>query len=186
MTLEAEEVQRVAKELLAKRPLYLDTETTGLEDRDEVIEICVLDPDGRVLVESLVKPTVPISLDAGRVHGITQAMLKDAPPWPEVWTDVQQVLEGREIAVYNAEYDLRLMRQSHRAHGIPWTLEGARFHCLMLLYARFYGQWNHRRGGFRWQSLDAASRQSGISLLNTHRARDDAALARAILLHMAT
>jgi DNA polymerase-3 subunit epsilon len=184
--LESEEVQRIAQELIARRPLYLDTETTGLEDRDEVIEICVLDPDGRVLVESLVKPTVPISLDAGRVHGITQAMLEDAPSWPEVWPEVQQILEGRQIAVYNAEFDLRLMRQSHRTHGMPWTLENASFHCLMLLYARFYGRWNHRRGGFQWQSLEAASRQSGISLLNTHRARDDAALARAILLHMAT
>jgi DNA polymerase-3 subunit epsilon len=186
MTLERDEVHRLAQELLARRPLYLDTETTGLKDRDEVIEICVLDPDGRVLVESLVKSTVPISLDAGRVHGITQAMLTDAPSWLDVWPGVQQVLEGREIAVYNAEYDLRLMRQSHRAHGMPWTLENANFHCLMLLYARFYGKWNHRRGGFRWQSLEAASRQSGVPLLNTHRAKDDAALARAILLHMAT
>jgi DNA polymerase-3 subunit epsilon len=186
MSLESEEVQRIARELIARQPLYLDTETTGLEDRDQVVEICVLDPGGRVLVESLVKPTVPISLDARRVHGITQAMLKEAPSWPEVWPGVQKVLEGREVAIYNAEYDLRLMRQSHRAHGMPWMLETASFHCLMLLYARFYGRWNHRRGGFQWQSLEAASRQSGISLLNTHRAKDDAALARAILLHMAT
>jgi DNA polymerase III epsilon subunit-like protein len=186
MTLERDEVRRLAQELLAKHPMYLDTETTGLKDRDEVIEICVLDSNGRVSVESLVKPTVPISLDAGRVHGITQEMLQDAPSWPEIWPDVHQVLEGREIAIYNVEYDLRLIRQSHRAHGMPWTLEQTNFHCLMLLYARFYGRWNHRRGGFQWQSLELAAQQSGISLFNTHRAKDDAALARAILLHMAT
>jgi len=67
---------------LNKKLAYLDTETTGLKDYDQIVEICLLDNDGAVLIDSLVKPTVKIPLDATRIHGITDAMVSSAPTWP--------------------------------------------------------------------------------------------------------
>jgi DNA polymerase III epsilon subunit-like protein len=55
----------------------------------------------------------------------------------------------------------------------------------MHLYAQFHGEWDRRRGSFRWQKLESAARQNGILLRNTHRACDDALLTRAVLRHMA-
>jgi hypothetical protein len=44
--------------------LIVDTETTGLSIKDEVIQIAIIDLDGKVLLNTLLKPTVSISTEA--------------------------------------------------------------------------------------------------------------------------
>jgi DNA polymerase-3 subunit epsilon len=167
------------------RPVYLDTETTGLDGAAEVIEICVLDTDGSPLVHTLVKPRFPVPPDATRIHGITNAMVALAPAWPEVWPEIEIALRGRQVGIYNADFDLRLMRASHSKHRMPWQAGLFRSFCIMKLYAQFYGQWNGRYGSYRWQSLAEAGRQCGLTLPNAHRAQADTLLARALLEYMA-
>jgi DNA polymerase III epsilon subunit-like protein len=174
-----------AQSAVALQPVYLDTETTGMDPVDQVIEICVLDFDGAVLVESLVRPTRPISPGARRVHGIGDSIVRGAPSWAELWPRVCEVLSGRQVAIYNADFDLRLMRQSHRAHGLEWRPADVQSVCVMELYARYNGLWDARRRSFRWVSLEDAGQQCGIRLPNAHRAKADAMLARAILEYMA-
>src|SRR5512137_696491 len=84
---------------LNKRPIYLDTETTGLKNADQIVEICLLDHDGTVLVDSLVRPTVKIPPDATRVHHITDAMVAAAPTWPELWPQLEPLLTQRRIVI---------------------------------------------------------------------------------------
>jgi DNA polymerase III subunit epsilon len=168
-----------------RQPVYLDTETTGLNATDQIVEICLIDSDGRCLFESLVKPTGQIPLEATRVHGITSAMVADAPAWREVWPQVESALTGRPLGIFNAEYDLRLMEQSHRVHGLDWSTPACTPFCIMKLYAQFRGEWDARRGAYRWQSLENARLQCRLELPNAHRARADALLARAVLQFMA-
>lgn len=182
---ERDRMRHMAQELLAQDPVFLDTETTGIGPKDEVIEICVLDSDGEILVDTLVKPLGKIHPEAVRHHGITETMLAGAPSWPAIWPEVEASVGVGRVAIYNAEFDVRMMRQSHQKHGMKWTLDDDRFDCIMYLYAEFYGDWDRRRESFRWQKLEAAARQSGILLRNTHRARDDALLTRAVLRFMA-
>lgn len=180
------EAIREAQALLRTRPLYLDTETTGTGPNAEVIEIGILDDDERELFSSLVRPRGAIDPAAARVHGITPEMLANAPSWADIWPAAQAVLEGQRVGVYNAEFDLRLMKQTHIRAWLRWTLPETNFFCLMKLYARFYGDWDPRRGSYRWQSLEMAGRQCHISLPNAHRAVDDCRLTRALLHHMAS
>jgi DNA polymerase-3 subunit epsilon len=169
---------------LNKKPIYLDTETTGLNERDQIVEICLLEHDGSIAFQSLVKPTIKIPPDATRVHHITEAMVSAAPTWPEVWPQIETLLTMRRIAIYNAEYDLRLMKQSHLAHGLFWSPAISHF-CIMKLYAQFRGDWNSRAGNYRWHSLDDARAQCGLGLPNAHRAHADTLLARAVLHYVA-
>jgi DNA polymerase-3 subunit epsilon len=169
---------------LNKKPIYLDTETTGLKDYDQIVEICLLDHDGSIAFQSLVKPTVKIPPDATRVHHITDALVSTAPTWPEIWPQVEAVVTVRRIAIYNADYDLRLMQQSNRAHGLAWSTPISHF-CIMKLYAQFRGDWNSRAGNYRWHSLDDARWQCGLDLPNAHRAQADTLLARAVLHYVA-
>ena len=169
---------------LNKKPIYLDTETTGLKENDQVVEICLLEHDGSIVFESLVNPTVKVPPEATRVHHITDTMVSTAPAWPEIWPQVETLLTTRRIAIYNAEYDLRLMEQSHRAHGLIWSTPVSHF-CIMKLYAQFRGDWNSRAGNYRWYSLDDARGQCGLDLPNAHRAYADTLLARAVLLFVA-
>ena len=169
---------------LRKQPVYLDTETTGLNPTDQIVEISFVDHDGSGLYESLVKPMIPIPLDATRVHGINAATVKDAPTWPEIWPQVEAILSTRRVAIYNADYDLRLLQQTQRAHQLDWPLTVSNF-CIMKLYAQFRGEWDSRRGSYRWHKLDEARYQCHLDLPNAHRARADALLARAVLHYVA-
>jgi DNA polymerase-3 subunit epsilon len=173
------------KEKLKHEPLYLDTETTGLGPNDEIVEVSLLDTQGEILVDSLVKPTRSIPRDAITIHGITDEMVADAPTWEQVWPSVEAQISGNEVAIYNADFDLRMMRQSHNIHKMVWNVEESKFFCIMILYAAFNGEWDFKRGSFRWQSLERARAQLSLPLANTHRAKDDALLARSVLLAIA-
>jgi DNA polymerase III epsilon subunit-like protein len=175
-----------AKAMVERQPVYLDTETTGIGPNDNILEISIIDHDGRILVDTLVKPVGTISTPAMAIHGITEEMVSDAPRWGDVWGMIESVLADRLLGIYNADFDLRMMQQSHALNWMQWAEPaGLEVFCIMKLYAQFYGMWNPRRGSFRWQSLDSAGRQCGIHLPNTHRAKDDALLTQALLQHMA-
>ena len=175
-----------ARQRLAEKPLFLDTETTGIERNSQIVEICILDDDGEIVFESLVRPTSSIPADVVRIHHITNEMVARAPGWHHVWPQVQAVLAGRLVGIYNAEFDLRMFQQTHASYNLRWPLNpGFTSFCIMKLYAQFYGDWNPSRGSYRWHSLEAAGRQSRVPLPNSHRAQDDASLARAILHYIA-
>lgn len=178
---------QLAKEKIKSNPVYLDTETTGYARDSEIVEVCALDDQGEVLFESLVKPTQPIPRDAVRIHGITNEMVSSAPSWMSVWPNLERVLSGHVVGIYNAEFDLRLIQQTHNKYRMKWASR-ADFtpFCIMKLYAQYYGEWNHSRGSYRWHSLEDAGRQCHIPLPNSHRARDDCLLARALLHFMAS
>lgn len=169
--------------LLAQRPVYLDTETTGLERRAEIVEIAILDHDGTPLIDTLVKPRLPIPWEVVRIHGITDRHVQHAPTWAEVWPQVETILSTRTVGIYNAGFDLRMLEQSHKIARLPWHGDGLRTFCIMQIYARYYGE--RRNNSFRWQSLAKAAVQCRLSLANSHRAADDARLARAVLHHIA-
>lgn len=175
------EAAHLARVRLQAGPYYLDTETTGLGPQDEIIEVCLLDADGQVKFESLVCPTHPIPMDAVGLHGITDAMVESAPRWVDVWPRLRDLMQARSIAVYNADFDARLLRQTQAIHGLTEAVDTSGFFCLMQLYAQYRGEWDNSRRSFRWQSLETARRQVGLDLPNAHRARDDALLARALL-----
>jgi len=177
---------QIAREKLALNPLYLDTETTGREQSSEIIEISIIDDVGQVVFESLVKPTRLIPLEVTRIHGITNEMVKGSPNWMSVWPRVRDVLTGRIVGIYNAEFDLRMIKQTLEKFRMAWTTpENFSSFCIMKLYAQYKGEWNNMRGAYRWHSLENAGRQCRIPLPNSHRARDDSLLARAVLHYMA-
>jgi len=167
------------------QPLFLDTETTGVRSSAEIIEICLLDHNGEVLLDSLVRPRLPIPPESTRIHGITDAMVATAPTWGELWPQVQAILESRPIGIYNADFDLRLMKQTHQQLGLLWPQIQFDPFCIMKIYAQFYGEWDIHRNAYRWQSLEKAGQRFNIPLPNSHRARDDALLARAVLQQIA-
>ena len=176
---------KMAQALLEQKPIYLDTETTGLEQSDEIVELAIVDFDGRVLFDSLVRPKNSIPAGATRVHRITDLMVKNAPTWSEVWLQISAILAGRVTAIYNAEFDIRLMKQTAQKNSILWNPPYQANSCIMELYARYFGAWDEYHKSFTWQSLEKAAGHCKIALPNTHRAKDDAILARAVLHHMA-
>lgn len=174
-----------ARQVLALNPIFLDTETTGTGPDDVVIEVGIVNLDGIVLYDSLVNPGMHIPEESSAVNEITDEMVANSPTWQDAWEDIETILEGHVLGMYNAEFDLRLLKQSCLQSGIPWTLNTNRSFCVMNMYAAFYGEWNMRRSGFRYHKLENAGRMSKIPLPNSHHAADDAKLTAALFKYMA-
>jgi DNA polymerase III subunit epsilon len=174
-----------ARLLLEANPIYLDTETTGLHQSAEIIEIGIVDDQENILFEQRIRPRGKIDPAAGRVHGITHEMLVNAPTWDQVWPMAESVLMNRKVGVYNVEFDLRLIKQSNQRSWIRSNILDSSFFDIMAIYAQFYGDWDAYHKSFRFQSLEMAGRQCGIHLHNTHNAVDDCLLTRALLHTMA-
>ena len=176
-----------AEKTMAGRPIFLDTETTGLDDADQVCDIAVVDFDGVILFETLVKPTVSIPRSATAIHGIDDQMVKDAPAFGDIAERLAAVLDGRQLVViYNAAFDRKLLRQSARAVGLAdWGFTTPTT-CAMTWYAQFWGDWNDYHGNYKWQSLSAAARGCGLKIPDgIHRARVDCELTRQVVKFMA-
>ena len=167
-----------AQELSLEGPLFLDTETTGLHNTAEIIEICIIGPDGQALLDSLVRPRRSIPPNVVRVHGITDEMVRGAPTWLHLWPRLEAILRGGLMGAYNAEFDLRMFQQSHQLNGMPWRMPPLRVFDVMKLYMDFSGA----PGSLK---LEEVGRQCGITLPNSHRARDDALLALEVFLYIA-
>jgi DNA polymerase-3 subunit epsilon len=172
-----------ARAVLDKSPVFLDTETTGLGSEDEIIELSIIDHDGSLLFDSLIRPTKPIPTDATAIHGITNDDVQTARPWPIVWPEVRGFLFGRLIVIYNQEFDLRMLQQTHSRYKMPWK-ERLNTFDLMKLYAEFRGEWDPRRRSYRYISLSAAGKQCSIALPNSHRSAADSLLTRSVLMHI--
>jgi DNA polymerase III epsilon subunit-like protein len=172
-----------ARQALSNKPVYLDTETTGLDPKDEIVEISIVDDDGAVLLDKFVRPSMPIPHEATRIHGITNEDVKSAMPWPILWREVRPLLSGRLIVMYNAEFDVRMMKQSMVKYRQPWNERLDTFD-LLKVYAEFRSEWDMKRQSYRYFSLDAAGKQAQIALPNAHRATADSLLTRALLHHI--
>lgn len=174
------------RQILARNPVFIDTETTGFSSEDVVIEIGVVDLQGNTLFESLLKPVIPIPPDSIAVHGITEAMVANSPSWKDTWEQLQPVLAGRMVGMYNADFDLRMIKQTHARYWLDWTLADNYFFCVMKLYAAFYGKMSNRGRGYQLHKLEAAGSACSIPLSNSHRATDDALLTAALFRYIAS
>ena len=170
---------RRAQEILAKKPLYIDTETTGLGKDAEVIELAIVDDSGQVLMDQLFRPAASIPPEAIKVHKITDAMVANKPVWGIYWPTIRSLFFGKTLAAYNYDYDLRLIYQSNTRYGV--RNEPLNGFCVMKLYAQFRGNWDNQRGRYMWYRLEQAGAAAGIAIPNSHRAVDDTLLTRALL-----
>lgn len=166
------------------RTVFLDTETTGLGPEAEIVDIAVVGLDGTVCLDTLVKPTQPIPPEAAAVHGITDAMVADAPPWRLVYPLIEWWLDHRSVVIYNAQFDLKMIDQCRRAAGLRDGLDPALAYCAMLQYSAFDGTPGKYPGSMKWHKLERAAERFGITP-GTHRALADAEACRQVVLAMA-
>lgn len=115
--------------------VFLDTETTGLKSRDQVIDLAVVGTRGQVLLNALIRPTCSIQPKAQAIHGITSSMLRSSPTFKDLYPKILEAIGGRGIIGWNIKFDLTLLEQTAEAwHLSPATLTG---YCLMTRYADF-------------------------------------------------
>ena len=107
------------------RQIILDTETTGLEvsDGNRIIEIGCVELLNRKLTGNnlhfYVNPERDSHEDALRVHGLTTEFLRDKPKFAEVAEEILRYLEGAEIIIHNAAFDIGFLDKELERLGKP-------------------------------------------------------------------
>ncbi len=94
------------------RQIVLDTETTGLEPGDghRIIEIGAVELIDRRLsgqhFHQYLNPERDIEDGALEVHGITREFLQDKPVFEDVAQEFLDFIEGAELLIHNAPFDI--------------------------------------------------------------------------------
>jgi DNA polymerase-3 subunit epsilon len=119
--------------------LVFDTETTGLtlhpkapaEMQPRIVEFggIFLNPEtGEVAgeVQSLINPEMPIPAETTKIHGITDAMVQDAPTFAQFMPDLFETLKRAKVIVaHNLPFDRHILNYECRRCGealLYWPL----------------------------------------------------------------
>ncbi len=159
------------------RQIFLDTETTGLspESGDRVVEIGCIEMFNRRLTGNnkhfYLNPERRNAPDAVKVHGLTDEFLADKPLFSSVAEELMEYLEGAEVIIHNAAFDVAFLDlELERIGRRPFrAVAGTITDSLGLAREMFPGKSN---------SLDALCRRLDVdnSARTTHGALLDAGL----------
>ncbi len=118
------------------RQIVLDTETTGLEvsESHRIIEVAALElvnreKTGKFLHFHL-NPERNIDAGATRVHGMTNEFLKDKPKFASIADELLQFIEGAELLIHNAPFDLGFLNWEFSLWRSSWP--GLASYCTVL------------------------------------------------------
>jgi hypothetical protein len=138
-----------AKEILDDHDKYIivDTETSGLGDRAEVLEICAMNLQEEVVLECFLMPTGTISPEAIAIHGLTKEVLqqKGAITWDNSADKIKQALAGKIMLAYNSSFDQKMIMQTAALYGYDSPVKEA--FCIMRLRQQFTGTKNTEKLG---------------------------------------
>lgn len=107
------------------RQIVLDTETTGLsaENGDRIIELGCVELLNRKLtgnnLHCYFNPGRDSHEDALKVHGISNEFLRDKPRFSERVQEILQYLEGAELIIHNAAFDVGFLNKELELAGLP-------------------------------------------------------------------
>lgn len=107
------------------RQIFLDTETTGLaaDAGDRVVEIGCVELFNRKLTGNnkhfYLNPGRVSHEEALKVHGLTSEFLKDKPGFGAVVDDLLAYLEGADVFIHNAPFDVGFLNMELALIGRP-------------------------------------------------------------------
>lgn len=94
------------------RQVFLDTETTGLDPRQghRIVEVAGVEMINRRLsgnrFHRYVNPERDIDAGALQVHGLSSDFLQDKPRFADIVDELLAFLQGAELVIHNAPFDL--------------------------------------------------------------------------------
>lgn len=172
--------------------VVIDTETTGLGEDAEIIEIAIINMRGEVLLDTLVRPTQSIPPEVTVINHITNEMVADAPAWRDVFPRVLGIITNHKWLAWNSAFDARMLKQSCFHSEIfagksayYGSLVTSRIHTSHIdakaVYDQWYGEFDEKRKAFKRQSLTTAAARHGVSVEGAHRALADCKMVLAVL-----
>lgn len=151
-------------------PLFaiVDIETTGgSAERGKIIEIAIIIHNGKKIMKrfsSLVDPDCSIPYFITQHTGITDTMVRDAPPFHSIAKEIIELTEGAVFVAHNVKFDYGFVRAAFKELG--YTFQRKTLCTVRLSRSTFPGLPSYSLGNL-CECLD-------ISIQNRHRAMGDA------------
>lgn len=153
----------------------IDIETTGTRpDKDRITEIAILLHDGEQVVKrycTLVNPECRIPMEISRLTGITDDMVRNAPPFYAIAKEVVELTKDAVFVAHNVRFDYGFIKSAFRELGYMYQRKTL---CTVRLSRKTFKGLPSYSLGRLCESLD-------IRIKDRHRASGDAE-ATAILL----
>ena len=159
------------------REIVLDTETTGLDVRnDRIIEIGCIElqnhiPTGETF-HTYVNPKCQIAEAAIEVHGITEDFLTGKPEFSDIADDLNRFLASDPLIIHNAAFDLGFLNAEFDRIGYGKLPPGRSVDTLMIARRKFPGGQNSLDGLCRRFNIDNSSRTFHGALLDAELLAD--------------
>ena len=160
----------------------IDFESAGTAPglTDEPVQIAVVHWNGESLervLDSYLKPSRPVTWAAREVHGISDEMLRGAPPLLDLWPKIREALRDRWVVVHGGATEKRFL-SVFPFHGFgPWvdTLPLAR---------AIYPSLESHALGETIESLGLCQKLTTWENFRWHDAASDAAASLVLLEHL--
>ncbi len=162
------------------RQVVLDTETTGLEvsQGHRIIEIGCVElvnrrATGKVFHRYL-NPERAVDEGARAVHGLTEERLRAEPKFAEVFTEFSAFIDGAELVIHNAPFDLGFVNAEFARAGAEVRVdEMCRVLDTLVLARRMHpGQRNSLDALCKRYAVDNTQRELHGALLDAHLLAD--------------
>lgn len=103
------------EEIIIKREVIFDTETTGLSDKDKIVEISFIEVIDGVKTgrsyQTFFNPLIRISKKACEIHKITNEDVKDAPLFREKAEEIIRFIGTSSLVAHNATFDMKFLNR---------------------------------------------------------------------------
>ncbi|MBK9413548.1 MAG: GIY-YIG nuclease family protein [Bacteroidetes bacterium] len=146
----------------------VDIETTGTyAAAHSITEIAILLHDGEKVIErysTLINPGTTLAPFITRLTGITNDMLRSAPPFHEVAKKIWEMTDDAVFVAHNVNFDYSFIREEFKQLGADFKRK--KLCTVRLSRAAFPGQASY--------SLGTICNQLGIKINDRHRALGDA------------
>ena len=155
----------------------IDFETANNE-RSSVCSVgIVIVRDGKIVDKfySLIKPEPEYyNYWCSQVHGLSLDDTMEAPVFPDVWAQIEPMIEGLPLVAHNKAFDESCLKAVFRVYQMDYP--DYEFHCTCIASRKVWPEGPH--------NLDIIAARCGYDLENHHHALADAEAYAAIALQI--
>lgn len=155
----------------------IDFETANNE-RSSVCSVgIVIVRDGKIVDKfySLIKPEPEYyNYWCSQVHGLSLDDTMEAPVFPDVWAQIEPMIEGLPLVAHNKAFDESCLKAVFRVYQMDYP--DYEFHCTCIASRKVWPEGPH--------NLDIIAARCGDDLENHHHALADAEACAAIALQI--